>query len=260
MQPMGKEYFIAIVSADLPDTPAYFSYDAVLNAKQRPTLENALARQLKPLSLDDVLDVQVNSGQVLDTRDGADFEHGHLRGSVNVGLGGAYATWCGTVLDHQRPIVLVAEPGRERESATRLGRIGFDNTVGYLDGGAQPIRERPELVGRIERVTAAALAGRLGSDHPPQLLDVRGPREWAQKRIEGAINLPLARLSERVDELDPNGSIVVQCESGYRSAVAASMLSRAGFSPLADLVGGVAEWERSGRPIATGTPERARPA
>jgi glyoxylase-like metal-dependent hydrolase (beta-lactamase superfamily II)/rhodanese-related sulfurtransferase len=260
MQPMGKEYFIAIVSADLPDTPAYFGYDAALNAKRRPTLDDALLRQLKPLSLDDLLGVQASSGQVLDTRDGSDFQQGHLRGSVNVGLGGAYATWCGTVLDHRRPIVLIAEPGRERESATRLGRIGFDNTVGYLDGGVEALHERPELVGRIERVTAAALAGRLGSAHPPQLLDVRGPREWARKRIDGAINMPLARLSERVEELDPNGSIVVQCESGYRSAVAASMLSRAGFSPLADLVGGVAEWERLGRPLAVGAPERARPA
>ena len=177
LQPMSRERFVEIVTTDQPDTPAYFSYDAVLNTRERPTLEQALERELRPLSLDELPELVDEGAQLLDTRDDADFEGAHLRGSVNIGLGGSFATWCGTLLDAERPIVLVSEPGREVEAATRLGRIGFDNVAGYLDGGMQPLDDAPELVERIERVTARSLAEQLASSEPPLVVDVRQPRE-----------------------------------------------------------------------------------
>src|SRR5579864_5058178 len=127
---MTGETFIEVVTADQPDAPAYFNYDAVLNSQERPTLDEALARELNPLALDHVLSLQSQGAQVLDTRDPAEFASAHLAGSINIGLGGQYATWVGTVLDRENPIVIIATPGREKEAAVRLGRIGFDHVAG----------------------------------------------------------------------------------------------------------------------------------
>src|SRR5437588_7395609 len=155
---MSRGEFVRIVTADQPETPSYFTYDAVLNAQERPTLEEALARELRPLGAEEVLELQREGAQVLDTREPADFEGAHLAGAVNVGLGGSYATWCGTVLDRERPVVIVADLGREEEAALRLGRIGFDIVAGFLDGGTRTLEDRADLVARVERLTAAALA------------------------------------------------------------------------------------------------------
>jgi glyoxylase-like metal-dependent hydrolase (beta-lactamase superfamily II)/rhodanese-related sulfurtransferase len=158
LQPMTRQAFVDLVTADQPDAPPYFTYDAVLNSKERPTLDKALAAGLKPMSVEQVLELQRSGGQVLDTRDPADFAAAHLAGSINVGLGGQYATWAGTVLDHDRSIAIVADPGREHESATRLGRIGFDRIVGYLQHGLGSLADRPELAASTERISPA-LAG-----------------------------------------------------------------------------------------------------
>jgi rhodanese-related sulfurtransferase len=231
------------VTSDLPDAPAYFTYDAVLNAREHPTLDQALERELKPLVLDEVLALAASGAQLLDTREPAKFEGAHLKGSLNVGLGGSYATWCGTLLDPEREIVLIAEPGREVEAATRLGRIAFDTVVGYLDGGMQSLDARPGLVDRIERITAGSLAEKLAGSDPPMLIDVRAPGEWQERHIEAAINLPLSRLPEQMATLARDRPIVVHCASGYRSAIAASLLQRDGYARVSDLIGGTPAWE-----------------
>jgi rhodanese-related sulfurtransferase len=179
---------------------------------------------------------------LLDTRDGAKFEGAHLKGSVNVGLGGSYATWCGTLLDPERPIVLIAEPGREVEAATRLGRIAFDTIAGYLAGGMEALAGEPDLIDRIERITAGSLTEQLVAQAPPLLIDVRAPGEWEQERIDSAVNVPLSRFPERLETLPRDREIVVYCASGYRSAIAAGLLRRDGFPHVADLVGGMAAW------------------
>ncbi len=245
LQPMGRERFIEIVTADQPDTPAYFTYDAVLNARERPTLDEALERELRPLSLRQLPELLESGAQLLDTREPAEFEGAHLRGAVNIGLGGSYATWCGTILDQQRPVVLIAEPGRELEAAKRLGRIGFDNIEGYLEGGMQQLEQSPELVDRIERVTAASLAEQLASSAPPSLIDVRTTGEWNEGHIDGATNIPLSRLADRVEEIASDAPLVVYCTGGYRSAIASSLLRKAGLQQVTDLVGGLGAWESS---------------
>jgi hydroxyacylglutathione hydrolase len=245
LQSMTKAEFVRLVTADQPDSPAYFTYDAILNTKERPTLEGTLARELRPLTLDEVLALEADGAQVLDARDPAEFAGAHLRGSVNVGLGGSYATWSGTLLDPNRPIVVVAEPGREEEAAMRLGRIGFDNVAGYLDAGMQALDPRPDLVARIERITAPTLAEQLASDDPPHVLDVRTEEEWQSGRIEGSQNIPLNHLLERLDEAPSDRPLVVHCATGYRSSIAASLLTRNGITDAADLVGGMDAWEAS---------------
>jgi len=247
LAPMSRERFIETVTSDLPDAPAYFTYDAVLNARERPTLDEALERELQPLALEQVLEYVADGAQLLDTREPAKFEGAHLKGAVNVGLSGSYATWCGTLLDPQRPIVLIAEPGRETEAATRLGRIAFDTVAGYLGGGMQSLGAESALVERIERITAGSLVERLRAPDPPMLIDVRAPGEWAERRIDVAVNLPLSRFPEQLATLDRARSIVVHCASGYRSAIAASLLQREGFTDVADLVGGMPAWESATR-------------
>jgi hydroxyacylglutathione hydrolase len=244
MQPMSRERFIEIVTADQPDAPDYFDYDAALNTREHPTLDQALERELRPLSLDAVRALVSDGAQLLDAREPTLFEGAHLPGSVNVALGGSFATWCGTILDRERPIVLVAEPGTETEAATRLGRIGFDNVAGYLEGGMQSVQDAPrEPVERTDRITAGSLAEQLDRQTPPLVVDVRTPAEWEGQRIDGSVNLPLSGLAEQLGGLPEERSIVVYCSSGYRSAIAASVLRRAGVTEVADLVGGLGAWQ-----------------
>ena len=183
LQPMTKEEFTRLVTADQPDAPAYFTYDAVLNTRERPTLDEALEHGLHPLALEEVLEMGNEGAQVLDVRDAAEYANGHLAGSLNIGLGGQYATWAGTVLDAARPIVIIAEPGREQEAAMRLGRIGFDRVNGYLKDGMGALAGRPDLVRTTERVSAPMLEEELDSANPPLVVDIRSTREWGQKHI-----------------------------------------------------------------------------
>ena len=245
LRPMTKEAFVGMVTADQPDAPPYFTYDAILNTQERQTLDVALERELEPLAVDDVLELVAEGAQLLDTREPADYAGAHLAGSVNIPLGGSYATWAGTILDRGRRIVLVAEPGREEEAATRLGRIGFDWVAGYLQSGMLALETRLDLLGRTERVTAATLAERLAGADPPLALDVRTEAEARAERIDGSWNVPLNRLHERLDEVPRDREVVVHCASGYRSSIAASLLAREGFEHVSDLVGGMAAWNAS---------------
>jgi len=249
LQPMPKATFIDLVTADQPDAPSYFTYDAVLNTKERPTLANALERELAPLALDHVLALQEVGAQVLDTRNPDDFAAAHLSGSINIGLGGQFATWAGTVLSRERPIVVIADPGREQEAVLRLGRIGFDHVVGYLTDGMLGLVARPELTTTTERVSAQLAAERLASNEPPQLVDVRTPREYELKRIDGSLLMPLNHLTERVRELSPDRAVLVHCAGGYRSSLAASLLQGCGFSRVSEIAGGIAACETSGLPL-----------
>lgn len=251
LQPMSREAFIELVTADQPDAPAYFVYDAVLNAKEHQTLDRSLAEGLKPMSLDQVLERQREGAQILDTREPAEFAAAHLTGSQNIGLGGQYATWAGSILDPQRPIVIIAEAGREQESAMRLGRIGFDRVIGYL-ADVHSLESRPELRTSTERLSPAVAAERLHAARTPLLVDVRTPGERHAKHIEGSVGLPLSRLAERKGELPADRPLLVHCAGGYRSSIAASLLQQAGFADVSELAGGIAAWEAAGLPVGTG--------
>ena len=250
LQPMSKEAFVELVTADQPDAPAYFTYDAVLNAKERPTLDESLAAGLKPMRLDQVLDLQRTGAQILDTRDPVEFAAAHLVGSQNIGLGGQYATWAGTILSRQQPIVIIAAAGREQESAIRLGRIGFDHVVGYLQDGLRSLESRPEMTASTERLSPAVAAERLGSSEPPQIVDVRSPREHEAKHIDGSVCIPLNHLAERVRELPADRPLIIHCAGGYRSSIAASLLQQQGLGRVSELAGGIAAWEAAGLPLS----------
>jgi hydroxyacylglutathione hydrolase len=249
LQPMSEEVFVKMITADQPEAPAYFTYDAVLNTKERPTLQNTLERVLKPLTLEAVLKMKEAGAQVMDVRDPDEFSKAHLAGSINIGLGGQYATWAGTLLSRDKPIVLIANPGREPEAAMRLGRIGFDHIAGYLQDGVQALEARPELMRGTERLAPAELATDLASPAVPLILDVRAPKESLTKRIAGSVNIPLNHLEERLQELPHQRKIVVHCAGGYRSSIAVSILQKHQFENLAELAGGMAAWEAAKLPL-----------
>jgi glyoxylase-like metal-dependent hydrolase (beta-lactamase superfamily II) len=249
LQPMSKEEFIYVVTADQPEAPAYFNYDAVLNSQERPTLDQALAREMNPLTLDAVLALQADGAQILDTREAGEFASAHLLGSINIGLVGQYATWAGTVLDRNHPIVIIADPGRENESAIRLGRIGFDHVAGYLQNGLQSLESRPELIAFTDRLSAQYAAELLSSNQPPLAIDVRAPREREQKHIAGSLSLPLNRLMENITTLPKSRPLIVYCAGGYRSSIAASLLQGSGFETVSEIAGGITAWEAAKLPV-----------
>lgn len=248
LQPMGLAEFKAMVTADQPAAPEYFVYDAIKNRQERADLEATMQKSLRGLSVDEVLAMQLNGAQVIDVREAPDYEGAHLVGSLNVGLKGKYATWCGTILSHDEPLIVVAEEGEEEEAVMRLGRIGFDNVAGYLKDGMAALNDRPELVHKIDRVTAPALHDMLNHSNPPMVLDVRAEKEWLGGHIQGSINIPLPQLAVRLDEVPANAPVVVHCEGGYRSAIACSILAQAGRKNMSDMVGGIKAWIASKLP------------
>jgi glyoxylase-like metal-dependent hydrolase (beta-lactamase superfamily II)/rhodanese-related sulfurtransferase len=277
LQPMSKERFIELVTADQPDAPAYFTYDAVLNSRERPTLDQTLTRELTPMTVEQVAAAVDAGAQLLDTRDPSEFAAAHLMGSINIGLGGQYATWAGTLLDAARPIVIVADPGAETQSALRLGRIGFDQVVGFLDGGLAAANRGPRgaidreptgsaphtqvvvedtrrepfgfAITSTDRLSPQTAADRMAGPNPPLVIDIRTPRERADKAIDGSIHRPLNTLREGLPDVARDQAIIIHCAGGYRSSIAASLLQREGFTNVSELAGGIRAWEAAGLPI-----------
>jgi glyoxylase-like metal-dependent hydrolase (beta-lactamase superfamily II)/rhodanese-related sulfurtransferase len=246
LQPMSRDEFIRLVTSDLPQTPDYFAYDATLNRQQRITLDESLEKALVAIPVERALRVVDAGGVILDVREADAYARGHLRGSINIGLSGTYAIWAGTLLDPDRPIVLVSDPGLEREAAVRLGRIGFDRVAGYVESGPGALGGGGDRVESIERVTVTDLMRRLESPDPPLLLDVRSPLEREEMQIRGSSHLPLTRFRPGIMEIPRGRPIVVYCRSGYRSSIAASLLRCNGYPDATDLIGGIAEWEGRG--------------
>jgi rhodanese-related sulfurtransferase len=178
-----------------------------------------------------------------------EFASAHLKGSINIGLGGQYATWVGTVIDREHPIVIIADPGRENEAAVRLGRIGFDHVAGYLQDGMRSLESRPELTVKTERVSAPFAAELLASGQAPLAVDVRSPREREEKFIAGSLNVPLNHLQEKLSMLPTDRSLLLYCAGGYRSSIASSLLQKNGFDRVSEIAGGLAGWEAAKLPV-----------
>ena len=226
--------FVAAVTKDLPELPAYFNHDAQYNQQLHSDLSEIVAKGLKPLD-------DPGSAAVLDVRSPDDFSAGHRPGSLNVAIDGRFAQWAATLSDSQQPLVLVTPPGREAETLTRLGRVGLENVVGYLQSSEQ-------LTQVGARVQPTELADQLAGQNPPAVLDVRTTQEYKKSHIAGSQHIPLSELTRRLDEVP--GEVVVHCQSGYRSSMAASLLRQHGVIAT-DLVGGIAAWQAQGLPVQT---------
>ncbi|MEZ5375818.1 MAG: MBL fold metallo-hydrolase [Acidimicrobiales bacterium] len=235
-----KKTFVDLVTEGQPPAPDYFVYDAILNRKERPLLDET--SMPTALTLAEVENKVARGALLLDGRDPEEFARGHLAGSINVGLNGRYAEFAGSVVPSDADIVLVVDEGFEIEARNRLARIGFDKVVGYL---AQPLRvmvENPGMVEQASRLTRSEYEERAAALDNLQIVDVRNPGEHALGSLAGATLIPVGQLPSMVDQLDPNRPTVVFCAGGYRSSVAASVLRQAGFSDVSDIIGGYSAW------------------
>lgn len=249
LQPMTREEFVRVVTEGQPEAPAYFISDAGINRKGAPALEDVMgrARALTP----DELKAELGWGAVLlDTRNPDAFAAGYVPGSVNIGLDGQFATWVGTLLPIHEPLVIVAEPGREEESLMRCARVGYDNIVGYLAGGFETWRAAGLPTESFGRIAPRDLNALMATDSRPIVIDVRRDAERAAKHIPGAEFITLSRLEDYASSIAADGRpVVVHCAGGYRSAMAASILKRAGVAGVRDMQGGLAAWESEGLPM-----------
>ncbi len=240
LAPMSEDAFVEAVTQGQSVAPLYFAFAANRNRELRELLVEEA--EVPALSVADVLAHQRQGAVVIDSRDDTSFAAGHLRGSVNVGLGGRFAEYAGEVMAPGTPIVLVTEPGSEAEAKTRLARIGFDRVVGALSDPLAAFIAHPEHVEALSRLSADALAARIDSVPGLVLVDVRNPGEVALGTVPGSRPISLPSLLTRISELEPSAPTVVFCAGGYRSAIASSLLRSHGFSDVSDLLGGYTAW------------------
>ncbi|GAA4987967.1 MBL fold metallo-hydrolase [Kitasatospora paranensis] len=252
--PMSEDAFVAIVTAGQSAAPGYFGYDADLNRRAHGLFDPAAAVPALPLA--DFLARRAAGAVVLDTRSPQEFAAGHLRDAVNVPADGRFAEQAGTVLDPDRPVLVIAPDGRAEEVVTRLARIGFDQVAGHLPHPEEQLPAAADQMRTAPRRTAADLAAALHGTHPPVVLDVRGCAERAEGSVEGSLHIPLAELPGRIAEVPADRPVVVHCAGGHRSSIAASLLRRSGRPDTSDLLGGYAAWAAAGR-TATSAPRRA---
>jgi hydroxyacylglutathione hydrolase len=241
LAPMSEAEFVEAVTQGQSVAPLYFSFAANRNRELRALLQQDIS--VPHLTMSEVLAHQHDGAVVIDARDDIAFAAGHLRGSVNVGLGGRFAEYAGEVMAPQTPIVLVTPAGHEAEAKVRLARIGFDRVVGALENPVETFLAHPELIEPLSRLSAESLAERIRSMPGPVLIDVRNPGEVALGTIVGARTVSLPALLISLDQLDRTAPTVVFCAGGYRSAIASSLLRAHGFSDVSDLVGGYAAWQ-----------------
>lgn len=235
-----KQSFMALVTEGQPPAPSYFVYDAILNRKQRELLDES--EMPAGLGLAEV-DAAVAAGALLvDGRSPEEFALGHLVGAINVGLGGRYAEFAGSIVPSDVDIVVFVDDGYELEAKNRLARIGFDRVIGYVADAQRVLVEHPDRVARASRMTARGFDERRRDIVDVQLVDVRNPGEYAGGTIGDAVNIPVGQLPARLTELDPSRPTVVFCAGGYRSSVAASLLRQRGFHDVSDVIGGYTAW------------------
>jgi rhodanese-related sulfurtransferase len=242
---MSKQKFIDVVTTDQLEVPAYFSHVAFLNCREHPALEEILTKSYQPLTVDQVIHEKSAGVQILDVRSPKEFGSGHLCGSVNIGLSGKFERWAGEILDREKPIILISDPGQEREAITRLARVGLDQIKGFLNHGMHALASTPELIHHTNRMSVTDLEEHLMRADRPYLLDVRAPHEWETRHIVDSRNIPLQHLSTRLSEIPRDHTIAVYCSSGYRSSIAASLLEHHDYENIVDLVGGFEAWEEA---------------
>lgn len=237
LKDMSKEDFVAKVIEGLTAPPQYFPKNAVLNKTGYESIDDVMERGLRALDVK-AFDVAIEDGAImLDTRDFKAYRDGFIPGSMNISLDGMFAVWVGTLIeDLQQPIVVVADEDRIEETVLRLARVGYDNVVGYLDGGIDAFAAASRTLDKMNWVAASDM--KAWQDKGYQILDVRKPGEFESQHIEGAINYPLDYINHPEINLDKEGKYLVHCKTGYRAVAAMSLMLQRGFTHVVDVDGG----------------------
>ena len=241
LRPMTREAFIEMMTSDLAPAPRYFPMDAEINRRGARALADVSAPALPAEEMERHIE---GGAVVLDVRDAFAFGTAHIRGSLNIGLRGQYASWAGTLVSKDDRLLIVASSKEEADEAVmRLARIGLENVAGWLDGGIAAWCASGRAVETLPQIDVAELLSRL-----PDLnvLDVRRRGEYGDGHVPAAVNVPLDELPQRVAALDPSRPTAVICAGGYRSSAAASILRRHDFPELFNVVGGTGAWVAAG--------------
>ena len=235
---MTREEFIREVTAGLTPPPQYFAKNALLNKGGYQSFDQVLKTGVVPLAPARFAElVEAEGALMLDTRNAQEFAREHIPNSIFIGIDGSFAPWVGALItDIAQPIVLIAPEGREEEVVTRLARVGYDNTLGYLQGGVEAWKKAGMETDTIESVEATELGKRLREGLAPhQVLDVRKPSEFLAQHIVDATNFPLDYINQNMDRLDREETYFLHCLGGYRSMITASILRSRGFRHLVDI-------------------------
>ncbi len=235
-----KDEFIKAVTADLPHVPGYFFTDAGINKKGYKPFDEVIADALVPLTMQQFSELHNAGAIILDTRRPMVFAKGCIPGAINIGLTGDFAVWVGTLITPGANIVLVAEPGKEKEAIERLARIGYESVQGYMQNGMADWLAADKYCDRITTYAGKECEALLDTTSY-QLLDVRNRREVAKHRMIGATHIPLNELKVKMGTLDKNVNWLIYCAGGYRSMIAASLLRSGGFEHVASVEGGIQE-------------------
>ncbi len=244
LQPMKRDAFVKLMSDGLEAPPQYFFMDAVINRSgYENNMETLLNKNVHAIDVTEFKKAVDGNNVVLDTRSAEDFAAEHIPGSINVGLGGQFAIWVGSLFEDVT-FLLVCDEGKENESVMRLARVGYDKVSGYLKGGVKAWKDADNKTQSIESVTATDFVKHIGDGS--KLIDVRNEGEVTNGTIKDAINIPLATLPKRLGELDKNADYYVYCQGGYRSMIANSILQKNGFTNITNVIGGMGAIAKTG--------------
>ncbi len=243
----SREQFILEVIEGLAPPPPYFAANVAMNKKGAAQLDSVLDQGLQALTPDLFeWEAERQSALILDTRSDANFAQAFIPGSINIGLEGQFAPWVGELIeDIKQPILIVCLPGMEKETVVRLSRVGYDHTLGYLDGGIDAWLKAGKPVDSIQRISAGQFLrdqdGRTG-----RVLDMRRPAEFEQNRLAGADNFPLSDINEWTSSMNRQEHFYIHCAGGYRSMIASSILKARGFNNFSEINGGIKALEEAG--------------
>jgi len=253
LQIKNRDDFIAQMTANLPARPEYFAEDAAINRSGATSLKDL--PPLQAISAAKVRDMLDQGAIALDVRPNDDFATGHVAGSVNIALSGQFASWAGAVLGlSAHPVLIAATPEQIDEARVRLARVGIEDVAGYLEGGISGWQKAGLPLQQLQQMTVQQLSSRLESG-ALAVLDVRREGEWETAHIDGATLYPLDRFKSSLPAIDPQNPVAVHCKGGYRSVIACSLLQRAGYNNVINVLGGFDAWareqetSRSGKPV-----------
>lgn len=249
LQAKDKEDFIAQVLTGLTTPPQYFPKNVMLNKLGYGNIDTILDRgktALNPEQFEEA--VNAEDALVLDVRSPQEFAKGFIPNSINIGLDGQFAPWVGALItDLEQTIAIVAPEGREDEAVLRLARVGYDNTLGYLEGGIEAWKKAGKELETITSISADEFAEKHAENPEIEVLDVRKKSEYQSEHVEDVTNFPLDFINENMDKIDRDKTYFVHCAGGYRSMIAASILKARGFNNLIDVAGGFSAIKKTGK-------------
>lgn len=245
---MAEAEFVKEVTDGLLPPPGYFGMNVMMNKSGYDSITEVMKRGMQTLTPSAFEAAANETGAVmLDTRKAQEFKDGFIPNSINIGLDGQFAPWVGALLpDITQPLLVITEPGMEEETIKRLARVGYDNVIGFLDGGFNSWKFAGKEVDTVNRISAEEFAERFTQN--PIVIDVRKPGEFAAEHVDGAKSIPLDYINEDMAEFPKNEKFIIHCQGGYRSMIAASILKSRGYDNFLEVAGGYAAISKTGVP------------